>query len=144
MRLVITMMTRNRLSLKEKVKIINSFSKFYKLPIEEYIFQFDGFHEFDVDIFDVVFTKDTLKKDLLDLTFICEEIIRCLNDKIDFIISNDDTMCFLDGYVLNRNDVSAVGLFVSKRDIPGLTPFYSSEFCNAYINLEYNSFGVYD
>ena len=46
-------------------------------------------------------------------------------------------------YENDWNGVGNVGLFVTPRVVPGLTPYFSSEVCRAYVNLEHVSFGVY-
>ena len=101
------------------------------------------YFEADIDLQDVKFTKETLNDGIHDLIAAYEEIINTLPIQIDFIAANDDTDSFILRYEKDTNDVKDFGLFVTKRTIPNLEPYYSSETCNAYVNFTYVSFGVY-
>ena len=66
-----------------------------------------------------------------------------LSLEIDFIAANDDTDTEIIRYEKNQNDIKSFGLFVTKRNIPDIIPYYSSKTCNAYVNLTHVSFGIY-
>ncbi|HWP79905.1 MAG TPA: hypothetical protein VN446_04625 [Candidatus Acidoferrum sp.] len=102
------------------------------------------YFEVDIDLLDVNFEKDTLYAGINKLISAYEEILNKIPMGIDFIAANDDTETEIARYEKDINDIKDFGLFVTKRDIPNLKPYFSSGFCNAYVNLTYVSFGVYD
>jgi len=145
MRLVTTMMTKEVLSQEHILKAINILlSEFNnKHEIHNYNYGDSEYCETDIELFDVVFSKQDLHEKLSKLISCYEKIIREFPMQIDFISANDDTHNEVERYEKDINDVADFGLFVTKRTIPNLTPYYFSEICNAYLNLTHVSFGVY-
>ena len=111
---------------------------------DKYHYDDQQFFEADIDLMDVVFTKETLYNGIKKLISAYEEIMDCIETEIDFITANDDTASEVLRYEKDINDVKEFGLFVTKRTIPNCIPYYTSDRCNAYLNLSYVSFGVYD
>ncbi|MNW17279.1 hypothetical protein D3C71_2164090 [compost metagenome] len=69
--------------------------------------------------------------------------MKTLTLQIDFIAGNDDTDSAIIIYEQDNEDIKNFGLFVTNRTIPNIQPYYSSQICNAYVNLTHVSFGVY-
>lgn len=145
MRLVTTMMTTKEIPdyhVQKTVQIISH--KFnYKVTSSKHNFGDRRYFETDVDILDIEFTKENLYDGINRLISAYEEIINTIPMQIDFIAANDDTETEIAKYEKDTNDVKDFGLFVTKRLIPNLKPYYSSKNCNVYVNLTYVSFGVY-
>lgn len=145
MRLVTTMMTVEELSDSDISKatgiLLNQFEKKYE--INKYYYDDSKYHEVDIDLFDVVFSKERLYDDIDKLISAYEDIIETVSYQIDFIAGNDDTHSAVLKYEQNNEDIKDFGLFVTRRTIPNLQPYYSSQICNAYVNLTHVSFGVY-
>lgn len=146
MRLVISMLTLQKISDKNKNDILNILIDNYNYKMEIYTFNYDDrvFHEVDIDIFNIHFKKKKLYTELNKLINICENILINISNEIDFIISNDDTDAMILCYEKDINDIGDFGLFITKRIVPNLKPYYSSDICNAYVNLKHTSFGIYD
>lgn len=145
MRLVTTMMTTKEMpdyDVKKAMQIISR--KFnYKVTSSKHNYGDRRYFEADIDLMDVEFSKETLYDEINKLISACEEIMNTIPMQIDFIAANDDTETEIARYEKDLNDVKDFGLFVTKRTIPNLKPYYSSKTCNAYVNLTYVSFGVY-
>ena len=146
MRLVTSMLTITELSniqIKSAVSIIRR-----KFDAESKIYRYGtypgerDFYNVDVDLFDVDFSDD-LYGNIRKLISAYEEILRTFKVYMDIIASNDDTEGEIQIYSKDKNDVGNFGLFVTKRQIPNVQPYYSSDVCNAYVNLTHVSFGVY-
>jgi len=101
------------------------------------------YFETDIDLIDVEFTEETFRDDIHQLIAAYKEILNALPLQIEFIAANDDTDTEVNRYEKDINDVEKFGLFVTERTIANLKPYYSSETCNAYMNLTDVSFGVY-
>ena len=145
MRLVTTMMTKKELSDGDVYKAIEILLSTFnnKYQIFKYNYDNSKYHETDIDLFDVVFTKQNLHDGISKLIYCYETIMDEILIEIDFISANDDTHNEVSRYEKDVNDVKDFGLFVTNRTIPDLEPYYSSETCNAYVNLTHVSFGVY-
>ena len=145
MRLVITMMTTNEMVdnyVQKAMEIL--MTKFNcKAVSSKHNYGDRRYFEADVDLLDIEFTKETLYDGMNKLISAYEEIITIVPMQIDFIAANDDTETEILRYEKDINDVKDFGLFVTKRNIPNLKPYYSSKICNAYVNLTHVSFGVY-
>jgi len=143
--LVTTMMTNREMTdneVQQAIEIITckmgntAKSSKYKYSDRRYF-------EVDIDLLDVEFTKETLHIGLSRMISAYEEILKALPLEIDFIAANDDTETEILRYEGDINDVKDFGLFVTKRTVPNLMPYYTSKSCNAYVNLTHVSFGVY-
>ncbi|MCM3702486.1 hypothetical protein [Paenibacillus macerans] len=145
MRLVTTMMTTEEMSDSDISKateiLLSQFNKKYE--INKYYYDDRKFREVDIDLFDVVFSREKIYDDIDKLISAYEEILKTVSLQIDFIAGNDDTDSAVIKYEQNNEDIKDFGLFVTKRTIPNLHPYYSSQICNAYVNLTHVSFGVY-
>ncbi|MBC1319133.1 hypothetical protein HBP58_04400 [Listeria welshimeri] len=141
MRLVITLMTKNKILEKNKNKINQIFTE--KMASKSEIFEYveDNFFELDIDLLEVEFSKETIDDDLNKVISICEEILTNIQSDIDFIVANDDTDTEVNKYVEDWNNIKDFGLFVTQRIIPDIKSYYNSGVCNAYLNFEYVSFG---
>ena len=143
--LVTSMMTTRELTNNELQQasniIMNKMERATKLS--QYNYSDRKYFEADIDLQDIKFTKETLHDGITRLILAYEEILNTLPIQIDFIAANDDTETEILRYEKDINDIMDFGLFVTKRTIPNLKPYYSSEICNAYVNLTYVSFGVY-
>jgi hypothetical protein len=145
MRLITSMMTTEEMSESEISKateiLLGKFNK--KFEIYKYHYDDRKYCEVDIDLFDVVFSKDKIYHEIDKLISAYEEIISILSFPIDFIAGNDDTDSAILRYEQDNEDIKDFGLFVTKRTIPSIQPYYSSQICNAYVNLTHVSFGVY-
>ncbi len=141
-RLVITMMTSHELSNEKVDKILHIIKNQFNYTNEIFRFTNKGFHEVDIDLFDVIFSSTDIYKDLDKLIYICEEILVTIDNSIDFIIGSLDTSSRVLEYEKNH-DISS-GLLITSQLIQGTNPYYSSKTCNAYVkNLDDDCFGVY-
>lgn len=95
----------------------------------------------DIDLLDVKFHKERINEELNKLIKVSEEIIKVVPTELDIICANDDTETEIMKYEKDKNDIQDFGLFVTRRNIINLTPYYSSDTCNAYVNFEHVSFG---
>ncbi|MCD2248023.1 hypothetical protein LAX74_014190 [Listeria marthii] len=75
MRLVITLMTKNKILEKNKNKINQIFTE--KMALESEMFEYveDDFFELDIDLLEVEFSKETIYDDINKVISICEEIL---------------------------------------------------------------------
>lgn len=146
MRLVTTMMTTKEMSDYDVQRAEQIISKKFgcKAVSSKHNFGDRKFFETDIDLLGIEFTKETLYDGINRLIESYEEIINTISMSIDFIAANDDTETEIARYEEDINNIKDFGLFVTKRTINNLNPYYSSNNCNAYVNLTYVSFGVYD
>ena len=146
MRLVTSIMTVKELEDVEINRIIQIFTSEFPVKYKTYKFKYDDrkYHEFDIDLFDVVFTRESIYDELERLIHVCESCMENVSTKMEFIAANDDTDSEIQAYETNIDNINNFGLFVTSRIIPGIKPFFSSKVCNAYVNLQHVSFGVYD
>jgi hypothetical protein len=117
----------------------------FKSEFEIYKYSYNDrkYYEVDIDLFNVFFSKERIHDDIDNLISAYEEIMKTLSLQIDFIAGNDDTDSAIIIYVQDNEDIKNFGLFVTNRTIPNIQPYYSSQICNAYVNLTHVSFGVY-
>ncbi|EKZ0834636.1 hypothetical protein RA068_001644 [Listeria monocytogenes] len=143
MRLVTSIMTSHKLTEEEKIKIMKMFSSVYPHKMETFTYDYkeNKYHEFDIDLFDVGFTKETIYQDINKLVSLYEKVMAAFPFVLDFIAGNDDTGSAVEIYENDWNAVESFGLFATSRKVANLKPYYSSDMCNAYLNFEYVSFG---
>ena len=145
MRLVTSMMTKEEISDADITKAIEILLKKFNNKYEIYKFNYEDrqYCEVDIDLFDVIFSKEKIYDDIGKLISAYEEMMNTISLQIDFIAGNDDTDSAILRYEKDNEDIKNFGLFVTNRTIPNIEPYYSSKTCNAYVNLTYVSFGVY-
>ncbi|MBC1250635.1 hypothetical protein HB801_12320 [Listeria welshimeri] len=82
MRLVITLMTKNKILEKNKNKINQIFTE--KMASKSEIFEYVeyNFFELDIDLLEVEFSKETIYDDLNKVISICEEILTNIQSDI--------------------------------------------------------------
>lgn len=143
MRLVISIMTLNKLEKEEIDKVMKFFANEYPHKMETFMYDYEEnkYHELDIDVLGIEFSKGTIYEDINKLIKLYEKIMNSFSFSLDFIAGNDDTGTAVDIYEENWNDVGSFGLFVTNREIEGFIPYYSSEKCKAYLNFDYVSFG---
>ncbi|EGO5829923.1 hypothetical protein K7P65_002523 [Enterococcus faecalis] len=141
MRLVITLMTKKKISKDKQKKIEKIFSKNVSSKYEIFEYTEENFCELDIDLFEVTFFRENIYDSMDMLIKLCESILVGIQDSIDFIIANDDTATEVERYVKDWNDVKDFGLFITQRIIPNLKPFHTSMISRAYLNFEHTSFG---
>ena len=146
MRLVTTMLTIKELSDEDVYKALEILLSKFENEHEIFRFKYDDskYYETGIDLFNVVFTKHNLYDEILKLIKCYEKIMSDISSEIDFISANDDTHNEVLMYENDRDDIEKFGLFVTNRIIHNLKPYYSSQICNAYVNLTYVSFGIYE
>jgi hypothetical protein len=143
MRLVITFISAKYFSDDDINAFLIELDKYFNVKKETYRFSYPEFFELDIDLININFSKETIYFNLLDIIHVCENILSKIRNDIEFIIADIDTGIFVDDYKEDRNNIGDFGIFVTKRSIPNEDKFYSSEICNAYVNLVTNSFGLY-
>ncbi|KAA1176924.1 hypothetical protein [Paenibacillus sp. B2(2019)] len=145
MRLVTSMMTTEEMIEGDISKATEIILSNFKNEFEIYKYSYNDrkYHEVDIDLFNVVFSKEKIYDDIDKLISTYEEIMKTLTLQIDFIAGNDDTDSAIIIYEQDNEDIKNFGLFVTNRTIPNIQPYYSSQICNAYVNLTHVSFGVY-
>ena len=146
MRLVTSMLTNHELSDDQIAKAVSIITDAFNYRYEVFkfgLYEDRDFFDVDIDLYDVLFTRNTLYDQLNKLISVYEKILQELMVDIDFIAANDDTEGEVQIYSKDRNDIKDFGLFVTKRKIPNVIPYYVSKTCNAYVNLKHVSFGVY-
>ncbi len=145
MRLVTSMMTTEEMIEGDISKATEIILSNFKNEFEIYKYSYNDrkYHEVDIDLFNVVFSKEKIYDDIDKLISTYEEIMKTLSLQIDFIAGNDDTDSAIIIYEQDNEDMKNFGLFVTNRTIPNIQPYYSSQICNAYVNLTHVSFGVY-
>ena len=140
MRLVITLMTKEKIAEENRTRIEQILSEKMASKSETFDYQEEKFFELDIDLLKVEFSKETIYEDIDRLINSCEQILSDIQSDIDFIIANDDTSTEVDKYVKNWHDIDTFGLFITQRVIPNTQPYYHSQVCNAYLNFDYVSF----
>lgn len=90
----------------------------------------------------IEFQKDNIFKEIDKLIKLHEKVVQSINQKVEIIVANDDTDSEIRVFENNCNDVSGVGLFITRRKIEELEPYYISDICRAYLNFKNVSFGV--
>jgi hypothetical protein len=145
MRLVTSMMTTEEMLEGDISKATEIILSNFKSEFEIYKDSYNDrkYHEVDIDLFNVFFSKERIHDDIDKLISAYEEIMKTLSLQIDFIAGNDDTDSAIIIYEQDNEDIKNFGLFVTNRTIPNIQPYYSSQICNAYVNLTHVSFGVY-
>lgn len=140
MRLVVTLMTKEKIPKENRTRIEQILSEKMASKSETFNYQEEKFFELDIDLLKVEFSKETIYEDIDRLINSCEQILSDIQSDIDFIVANDDTSTEVDKYVKDWNNIDTFGLFITQRVIPNIKPYYHSQVCNAYLNLDYVSF----
>jgi hypothetical protein len=144
MRLVITFLSKKQFTIRDISQSLVIIERYFKVPNEHYLFTYPDFYELDIDLFGIDFTRETINDDLLQVINVCETILSKVRDNIEFIIADSDTNTFVNDYEKDKDNISRIGLFITTRYISDIEPFYSSNKCNAYVNLASTSFDLYD
>lgn len=144
MRLVNTYLSEQELEKEEIEVICNLFMKQYTEEIEVNSYKYDDrkYYETDFDLIEIEFQKDNIYKEVDKLIKIHEKAILLIDQNVEIIVANDDTDAEIQLFENNCNNVSGFGLFITKRFIQELEPYYISQICNVYLNFENVSFGV--
>ena len=144
MMLVNTYLSEQELKEQEIEVICNLFMKQYTEEIEVNRYKYDDrkYYETDFDLIGIEFHKDNIYKEIDKLIKIHEKAILLIDQNVEIIVANDDTDAEILLFENDCNNVSGFGLFITKRFIQELEPYYISEICNAYLNFENVSFGV--
>ena len=144
MRLVNTYLSVQELKKQEIEVICNLFMKQYTEEIEVNSYKYDDrkYYETDFDLIEIEFQKDNIYKEIDKLIKVHEKAILSIDQNVEIIVANDDTDVEIQLFENDCNNVSGFGLFITKRFIQELEPYYISEICNAYLNFENVSFGV--
>ncbi|MFJ5562486.1 hypothetical protein [Lysinibacillus xylanilyticus] len=144
MRLVNTYLSEQEFKKQEIEVICNLFKKQYTEEIEVNSYKYDDrkYYETDFDLIDIEFYVDNIYKEIDKLIKVHKKAIQSINQNVEIIVANDDTDTEIQVFENDCNEVSGFGLFITKRKIQELEPYYISDICNAYLNLENVSFGV--
>ncbi|TDL32828.1 hypothetical protein E2R51_09155 [Jeotgalibacillus sp. S-D1] len=144
MRLVNTYLSKEEMKKQEIDLISKLFNKHYSEEIEISNYKYDDrtYYETDFDLMEIEFEQKTIYKEINKLIELHEKAIQLISQDVEIIIANDDTDAEIQVFENNNNDVSGFGLFITKRKIPEIKPYYTSTICNAYLNFEHVSFGV--
>lgn len=143
MRLVTTILSLSELNDSDISKAKKSMQEMFdnKIEIQKYKYDDRKYYEVDIDLLDVEFQKGNINEEINKLIKVFEKILDTIPTEFDIICANDDTETEIMKYEKDKNDIQDFGLFVTKREIANLKPYYSSDICNAYLNFEYVSFG---
>lgn len=144
MRIVNTYLSEQELKKQEIEVICNLFMKQYPEEIEVNSYKYDDrkYYETDFDLIEIEFQKENIHKEIDKLIKVHEKVIQTIDRKVEIIVANDDTDAEIQIFENDYNNVSGFGLFITKRNIQELEPYYTSEICKAYLNFENVSFGV--
>lgn len=144
MKLVNSYMSKEEIKQTDLAKIIEIVSEQYgnKYEIQKFKYEDRKYYEVDVDLLDVNFSEDRIYKDMDKLIQIHEKVLSVLEIDVDIIVANDDTDTEILIYENDCNNIGGFGLFITKRDIPNIEPYYYSDVCRAFLNFENVSFGV--
>lgn len=144
MRLVNTYLSKEKIKQQDVEIIYNLIIKQYSKEISVQSYKYDDrkYYETDFDIIGIEFQKDNIYKEINKLIQIHEKAIQLISNDVEIIVANDDTDTEIQMFEKNCNNVSGFGLFITKRKIPEIKPYYTSDTCNAYLNFENVSFGV--
>lgn len=137
-------MSKEEIKQTDLAKIIEILSQQYgnKYEIQKLKYEDRKYYEVDVDLLDVNFSEERIYKDMDKLIQIHEKVLSVLEMDVDIIVANDDTDTEILIYENDSNNIGGFGLFITKRDIPNIEPYYSSDVCKAFLNFENVSFGV--
>jgi len=143
-RLVNTYLSEQELKKQEIEVICNLFMKQYTEEIEVNSYKYDDrkYYETDFDLIEIEFQKDNIYKEIDKLIKVHEKAILSIDQNVEIIVANDDTDVEIQLFENDCNNVSGFGLFITKRFIQELEPYYISDISNAYLNFENVSFGV--
>lgn len=142
-RMVNTFMSKEKMSNDDIKYAEKELFNEYQTEVFVYEFKYDDSDFFEVDFdLDMVFHREKLFDEINRMISVHERIINGINIEVDIIIGNSDTDALVLKYEKDINDVEKNGFFITKRRIEGLSPYYSSDICNVYLNLDYESFGV--
>lgn len=144
MRLINSYLSEHELK-KQEIDVIHKlFEEQYAEKIEVISYKYDDrkYYETDFDVIGIEFLKENIYEEINTLIKIHEKALQLINEKVEIIVANDDTDSEIRVYEKNCDNVSGFGLFITKRKIEGLEPYYSSDICYAYLNFEHVSFGV--
>lgn len=143
MRLVTTILSMCELKDSEISKAKYIMQEMFSNVIEVQKYKYDDrlYFEVYIDLLDVEFHKERINEELNKLIKVSEEIIKVVATELDIICANNDTETEIMKYEKDKNDIQDFGQFVTRRNIINLTPYYSSDTCNAYVNLEHVGFG---
>ena len=143
MRLVTSILSLLELNNYEVSRAQKSMQEMFSNKIEVQRYKYDDrmYYEVDIDLLDVEFCKENIDDELYKLIRVYEDIINIVSVDLDIICANDDTETEIMKYEKDKNNIKDFGLFITKRKIPGVDPYYTSDICNAYVNFEYVSFG---
>ena len=144
MKLVNSYMSKEEINQTDLAKISKIISQHYgnKYEIQKFKYEDRKYNEVDVDLFDVNFSEESIYKDIDKLIQIHEKVLSVLEIDVEIIVANDDTDTEILIYENDKNNIGSFGLFITKRDIPNIAPYYSSEVCRAFLNFENVSFGA--
>lgn len=144
MRLVNTYLSNRELSVQEIKAVCDLFKEHYdeKIEVSRYKYEDRNYYETDFDLVEVNFCKERIHTSIQTLITIHEQAITLIDQPIEIIVANDDTDTEIQLFEEDCNNVSSFGLFVTKRSIPKLVPYYTSDICRAYLNFKHVSFGV--
>lgn len=125
-------------------KIIAIITQHYscEFEIQKYKYEDRKYYEVDIDLIDLKFNKDRIYEEIDKLIQVHEKVLSVLEADVDIIIANDDTDTEIQIYESDYNNIGGFGLFLTRREIPNIKPYYSSKVCRAYLNFENVSFGV--
>lgn len=144
MRLVNTYLSLQELKKPAIEVIYNLLMEQYtkKAEVNRYKYDDRKYYETDFDLIEIEFHKENIYKEIDKLIKVHEKAIHTIEQNVEIIVANDDTDTEIQIFEGNCNDVSGFGLFITKRKIQELKPYYSSDICNAYLNFDNVSFGV--
>ncbi len=144
MRLVNTYLSIKEIKKQEIAIIRHLFAKEYaeNIEVNSYKYEDRKYFETDFDIIDIEFRKENVFKEIDKLINIHEKAMQLINQDVEIIVANDDTDVEIQLFEKNCNDISGFGLFITRREIESIKPYYISTICNAYLSFENVSFGV--
>lgn len=144
MRLVNTYLSVEELKKQDIAIIRHLFTSNYaeNIEVNSYKYEDRKYFETDFDIIDVEFHNENIYKEIDKLINIHEQAIQLINQDVEIIVANDDTDTEIQLLEKNCHDISGFGLFITKRKIDKIKPYYTSGICNVYLNFENVSFGV--
>ena len=137
MRLVTTILSLCELKDSDISKAIKCIEEMFnnRIEIQKYKYADRKYYEVDIDLLDVEFRKESIEGEIYKLIKVYEKILCNISIEIDIICANDDTETEIIKYENDKNDIQDFGLFVTKRKIANISPYYKSNICNAYLNF---------
>ncbi|MDG5471387.1 hypothetical protein P6709_06480 [Jeotgalibacillus sp. ET6] len=144
MRLVNSLLSKEEIKNNEIEMILTLFKSQYRELIEVSTYKYEDrkYFETDFDVIDIEFNKDSIYQEIDKLIKIHERAISLTSQDVEIIVANDDTDTEIQVFENDDTDISGFGLFITKRKIPMIKPYYTSDICNAYLNFQYVSFDV--